>query len=127
MGRPRLRSNRLTPTAYRSTVHTISLPRSKPSPANEASRATVDTLTPADSDTLMSAVSRCLTGAGQSFQFRALSPIDRRRRARWDRIHPTRGSAKMTCRDPLPKLFSTPRLSRCRMSGPTSLGPPARA
>ena len=71
MGRPRLRSDRLTPTASRSTVLTTSLPISKPCPANESSRATVYTLTPADSDTLISAVSRCLTSEGQSFQFRA--------------------------------------------------------
>ncbi len=57
MGRPRLRSDRLTPTASRSTVLTISLPRSKRCPANEASRATFDTATPTNSDTLISAVS----------------------------------------------------------------------
>lgn len=72
MGRPRLRSDRLTPTASRSTIHTVSLPMSKPSPANESSRATVDTLTPTDGDTLTSAVSRCLARARQSFQFRTL-------------------------------------------------------
>jgi len=70
MGPPRFRSDQLNPTVSRAPVPTISLPTSKPCPANEASRATVDTPTPTDSDTLMSAVSGYMVGEGQSFQFR---------------------------------------------------------
>lgn len=70
MGTPRFRSDQLNPTVSRAPVPTISLPTSKPCPANEASRATVDTPTPTDSDTLMSAVSGYMVGEGQSFQFR---------------------------------------------------------